>query len=174
MSAPTAVVIGVGADRGLGAALCRRFAREGYHVLFAGRTREKIEQVARTIAGAGGSAEAVTTDAAREEDVVRLLDRALSPGGGREPADLVIFNAGNNQRSIFANSPRRCSRISGASEVGPIHAVGAGKDGGERAQHRDEPGRRRRPCRHDATQPTNVALRELRKGQGPLLKDVQG
>jgi NAD(P)-dependent dehydrogenase (short-subunit alcohol dehydrogenase family) len=101
MSAPTAVVIGVGAERGLGAALCRRFAREGYHVLVAGRTREKIEQVARTIAGAGGSAEPVQTDAAREEDVARLLDRALSPGAGREPADLVVFNAGNNQKIDF-------------------------------------------------------------------------
>ena len=28
----TAVVVGVGAERGLGAALCRRFAAEGYHV----------------------------------------------------------------------------------------------------------------------------------------------
>jgi len=35
----TAVVVGVGAGLGLGAALCRRFAREGYHVLVAGRAR---------------------------------------------------------------------------------------------------------------------------------------
>ena len=42
MSKPTAVVVGVGAERGLGAALCRRFAPEGYHVLVAGRTPEKI------------------------------------------------------------------------------------------------------------------------------------
>ena len=44
MSTPTAVVVGVGAERGLGAALCRRFAAEGYHVLVTGRTPEKIEQ----------------------------------------------------------------------------------------------------------------------------------
>ena len=42
----TAVVVGVGAELRLGAALCRRFAREGYHVLVAGRTPTKIDQVA--------------------------------------------------------------------------------------------------------------------------------
>ena len=42
----TAVVVGVGAELRLGAALCRRFAHEGYHVLVAGRTLTKIDQVA--------------------------------------------------------------------------------------------------------------------------------
>jgi NAD(P)-dependent dehydrogenase (short-subunit alcohol dehydrogenase family) len=101
MSTPTSVVVGVGAERGLGAALCRRFAAEGYHVLVAGRTPENIAQVARTIREAGGSAEPVVVDTTREDDVVRLFDHAISPGGGREPADLVIFNAGNNQRIDF-------------------------------------------------------------------------
>lgn len=101
MSVPTGVVVGVGAERGLGAALCRRFAAEGYHVLVAGRTPEKIEQVVRTIRGTGGSAEPMALDATREDDVVRLFDRAMSPGDGRDPADLVIFNAGNNQRIEF-------------------------------------------------------------------------
>jgi NAD(P)-dependent dehydrogenase (short-subunit alcohol dehydrogenase family) len=100
-SALTAAIVGVGAERGLGAALCRRFAVEGYHVLVAGRTREKLEQVARTIRGTGGSAEAVPMDATREDDVVRLFDRAMSPGDGRQPADLAVFNAGNNQRIDF-------------------------------------------------------------------------
>jgi NAD(P)-dependent dehydrogenase (short-subunit alcohol dehydrogenase family) len=101
MSTPTAVVVGVGAERGLGAALCRRFASEGYHVLVGGRTPEKIAQVARTIGKTGGSAEPVAADTTREEDVVRLFDRAMSPGDGRDPADLVVFNAGNNQRIDF-------------------------------------------------------------------------
>ena len=46
MSKPTAVVVGVGAERGLGAALCRRFAQGGHHVLVAGRTAAKINKVA--------------------------------------------------------------------------------------------------------------------------------
>lgn len=43
MDQNVAVVVGVGAELGLGAALCRRFASEGYHVLIGGRTREKID-----------------------------------------------------------------------------------------------------------------------------------
>jgi len=39
MSRPTAVVLGVRAELGLGAALCRRFAAAGHHLLVAGRER---------------------------------------------------------------------------------------------------------------------------------------
>ena len=85
MGTPTAVVIGVGAERGLGAALCRRFAAGGYHVLVSGRNLEKIERVAQAIRETEGSAEAAVADAASEPDVIRLFDRAMSPGGGRLP-----------------------------------------------------------------------------------------
>lgn len=101
MSMQTAVVVGVGAERGLGGALCRRFAAQGYHVLVAGRTQDKIEKVAQAIKAGSGSAEAMVTDTAREEEVVSLFDRAMAPGNGREPADLVVFNAGGNQRIEF-------------------------------------------------------------------------
>ncbi|HTZ76623.1 MAG TPA: SDR family NAD(P)-dependent oxidoreductase [Stellaceae bacterium] len=101
MSLRTAVVVGVGAERGLGAALCRRFAAEGYHVLIAGRTAEKIEKVARTIRASNGSAEAVLADTAQEPEVMRLFDRAMAPDAGRDPVDLVVFNAGGNQRIDF-------------------------------------------------------------------------
>jgi NAD(P)-dependent dehydrogenase (short-subunit alcohol dehydrogenase family) len=97
----TAVVVGVGAERGLGAALCRRFGAEGYHVMVAGRTPERLAQVVKTIRAAGGCAEAITVDTTREEDVVRLFDRAMSAGDGRAAADVVIFNAGNNRRIDF-------------------------------------------------------------------------
>lgn len=96
MSKPTAVVVGVGAEEGVGAAVCRRFAREGYHVLVAGRTREKIELTVRAVAAAGSSAEAVVMDTTAEADVIALFDRAMAPGADRAPADVVVFNAGNN------------------------------------------------------------------------------
>src|SRR5262249_50254662 len=50
---------------------------------------------------AGGSAEPFAMDATNESDVMRLFDRAMAPGEGLAPADLVVFNAGNNQRIDF-------------------------------------------------------------------------
>jgi NAD(P)-dependent dehydrogenase (short-subunit alcohol dehydrogenase family) len=101
MSVPTAIVIGVGAELGLGAALCRRFAAEGHHVLVAGRSRDKLDKVARTISAAGGRAEPVVTDTTNETDVISLFDHAMAPRDGLDPPDLVVYNAGNNQRIDF-------------------------------------------------------------------------
>lgn len=104
MTKPTAIVVGVGAERGLGAALARRFARAGCHVLLAGRTQTKLAQTVATITRAGGSAEPVVTDATREADVVRLFDRGLNSGDGREPLSLIAFNIGDNQRIDLATT----------------------------------------------------------------------
>lgn len=97
MGMPTAVVVGVGVEQGVGGAVSRRFAAEGYHVLVAGHTDAKISQVVKSILAAGGSAQAVVTDTTSEADIIKLFDLAMAPGAGREPADLVVFNAGNNQ-----------------------------------------------------------------------------
>jgi len=101
MGKPVAIVFGVGAERGLGAALCRRFAAEGHHVLVAGRTAEKLERVVATIRNQGGSAQPVIVDVTSEADVVHAFDRAFSPEAGLEPADLVVYNAGNNRKLDF-------------------------------------------------------------------------
>ena len=86
----SAIVIGVGPDRGLGAQLCRRFASEGLHVLVAGRTAEKLDAVVDSIRGDGGSAESVVADATSESDVQKLFERA------GDDLDLAVYNAGNN------------------------------------------------------------------------------
>jgi NAD(P)-dependent dehydrogenase (short-subunit alcohol dehydrogenase family) len=101
MSTSTAIVVGVGAEQGLGAALCRRFAKENYHVFVAGRTPDKIAQVIATIKAAGGSAEAVVTDATKESEVISLFDKAFAKKAGFSSPDLVVFNAGNNRRVDF-------------------------------------------------------------------------
>lgn len=86
----TAVVIGVGPERGLGAQLCRRFAADGLKVIVAGRTKSAIEAVAGNIASAGGQATAFVADATSEADIAALFDHA-----GAE-LDVAIYNAGNN------------------------------------------------------------------------------
>ncbi len=89
-----AIVIGVGASAGLGAALCRRFSEEGLHVFLAGRTKARVEAAAAEIEAAGGRATAVVTDTTIAADVVRLFDAAEKSEGSPE---LVVYNAGNNR-----------------------------------------------------------------------------
>ena len=86
----TAIVIGVGPDRGLGTQLCKRFAAEGLKVIVAGRTKSAVEAVANDIASSGKEAIPVVADATKEADIVTLFDRAGTD------LDLAIYNAGNN------------------------------------------------------------------------------
>src|SRR5215813_15631341 len=86
----TAIVIGVGPERGLGAQLCKRFAADGLKVIVAGRTQSAVETVAEDIRRTGGQAVPVVADATSERDIAELFDSA-----GND-LDLAIYNAGNN------------------------------------------------------------------------------
>lgn len=99
----TAIVVGVGSEQGLGAALSRRFAREGYNVMVSGRTEAKLARVVRTIIDDGGKAEVIVADATIEADVIALFDHAET--GSTDGVDLVVFNAGNNARHDFRTMP---------------------------------------------------------------------
>jgi NAD(P)-dependent dehydrogenase (short-subunit alcohol dehydrogenase family) len=88
----TAVVFGVGATNGLGAALARRFAREGLHTVLVARTDERTTLVAEEIRRAGGRAEVVQADATKAQEVAAAFDVAEVAG----PLALVVHNVGGN------------------------------------------------------------------------------
>jgi NAD(P)-dependent dehydrogenase (short-subunit alcohol dehydrogenase family) len=92
LSQGTVVVVGVGAETGLGAGLARRFAREGLRVVVAGRTRERLRATAASICSSGGSVVVKAADASREADVIALFDEAA----GENDLELVVYNVGNN------------------------------------------------------------------------------
>jgi NAD(P)-dependent dehydrogenase (short-subunit alcohol dehydrogenase family) len=98
----TAIVVGVGSEQGLGAALARRFATEGHRVIIAGRSEDKISQVARAIVDSGGKAGAFRADTTIESEIIALFDFAEASGN---VVDLVVFNAGNNVRHDFRTMP---------------------------------------------------------------------
>ena len=85
-----AVIIGVGAEQGLGSQLSKRFASEGLHVFIAGRTLSRVQERASEIEQAGGEATAVCADASDEEQVIELFQKAGSD------LSLAVYNAGNN------------------------------------------------------------------------------
>jgi NAD(P)-dependent dehydrogenase (short-subunit alcohol dehydrogenase family) len=92
LSQGTALVVGVGAESGLGAGLARRFAREGLRVVIAGRTGERLQAAASGIRSAGGSILIKVADATSETDVAALLDTA----DDENDLELVAYNVGNN------------------------------------------------------------------------------
>jgi len=98
---PKAVVLGVGALRGIGGAASRRFSKDGHHGLVAGRPPAKIEAVVYAIRKEGGEATAFTVDGTKEADVIRLFDAAMADDNDSGPADLLVFNMGNNAAVDF-------------------------------------------------------------------------
>ena len=66
---------------GLGAALARRFAREGFAVGLVARHSTFIDDLAREIASAGGNAIAVVADVSRPAEVRSAVERVPSELG---------------------------------------------------------------------------------------------
>lgn len=75
----------------IGAAICRRLADEGLHVIVhAGRNLRQAERVADEIRGRGGSAESVCFDLTDFDATAASLDDLL----GRGPVQVLVNNAG--------------------------------------------------------------------------------
>ncbi len=92
MAISTAIILGVGPEDGLGAALCKRFALLGKHILVAGRTKSKLDKVVSNIEANAGKATAFVTDSTCETQIKNLFDAANKIG----PVDVAIYNVGNN------------------------------------------------------------------------------
>lgn len=98
MSQASAVVLGVGPPRGLGAAIARRFAREGYHVTIVGRSEDKLQASLSDLRAVGAAAEAVVGDVTDEALVQRVVAQADRPDA---PLQAALFNAGGNWPASF-------------------------------------------------------------------------
>ncbi|ACB61360.1 MULTISPECIES: 3-oxoacyl-[acyl-carrier-protein] reductase [Exiguobacterium] len=86
------VALVTGASRGIGAAIAKRLAADGFRIVvnYAGNTA-KAEEVVSAIVDAGGEAIAVQADVADAEQVKALLKTALDTYG---QLDCVVNNAG--------------------------------------------------------------------------------
>ena len=86
------VALVTGASRGIGAAIARRLARDGFTVVinFAGRVSE-AEKLAANIEEAGGQALTAQADVSDPQAVGRMWDAAEATFGG---VDVLVNNAG--------------------------------------------------------------------------------
>ena len=85
-----------GASTGIGAALARRFARHGDHVILVARRLPLLEQLAAEIIAAGGSAESLRCDVTDRNAVHACVAQALQRHGR---IDRLILNAGGGGRT---------------------------------------------------------------------------
>jgi NAD(P)-dependent dehydrogenase (short-subunit alcohol dehydrogenase family) len=84
------VAVVTGATQTMGAAIARRLAAEGAHVVGFGRSAERGHAVAARLTADGGSAMFVEGDITNEVDVQTLVDRAVATFGR---LDIVVNNA---------------------------------------------------------------------------------
>jgi NAD(P)-dependent dehydrogenase (short-subunit alcohol dehydrogenase family) len=91
----TAVVTGAG--RGIGAAVARILARDGFHIVLASRTESELREVANAIVNVGGTAEVAVCDVLQSADV-RSLFSSLSR------VDALVNNAGANRPALLVDS----------------------------------------------------------------------
>ena len=116
-----------GASRGIGAAIAKKFAAEGAHVILTARTQGALEEIDDVIRAVGGSATLLPMDLRRFDDIDRMGDAinerfhkldilvgnagvlgSLSPVGHFEPAiwqEVIDVNLTANWRLIRSLDP---------------------------------------------------------------------
>ena len=98
------LVVGVG--EGVGGAIAKAFAAEGYAVCITRRARnlDQLETLAAEIRAEGGTVHAFGCDARAEDEVVALFDRIEAEVG---PLEVVVFNIGANVRFTVTETTSR-------------------------------------------------------------------
>jgi 3-oxoacyl-[acyl-carrier protein] reductase len=85
------VALVTGGSRGIGAAIVRRLAADGLHVVAMARSADKLAQVCDEVKAAGGSAEASVCDIADPKALAAAVE-AVADAHGR--LDVLVNNAG--------------------------------------------------------------------------------
>jgi NAD(P)-dependent dehydrogenase (short-subunit alcohol dehydrogenase family) len=90
-----------GASSGIGLETALKIGEAGGEVLLVSRTREKLEEVARQVEEAGGTAHVHPCDLSDLDDIDRLAQEVLEEHGG---IDVLVNNAGRSIRRSVARS----------------------------------------------------------------------
>jgi NAD(P)-dependent dehydrogenase (short-subunit alcohol dehydrogenase family) len=104
------VALVTGASRGIGKAIALSFAGAGARVVVASRKQEAVDDVAREVEAAGGSALAVAAHVGDEAAVAELVDRAAQAFGG---IDILVNNAATNPHfgPVLSATPGQWDKI---------------------------------------------------------------
>lgn len=89
-----------GGGGAIGGAVARRFARDGATIFLAGRTQEKLDQVAQDITARGGTARTAIVDALDEQAVNSFVDSIVEETG-RIDISFNLINTLDVQKRLF-------------------------------------------------------------------------
>jgi 3-oxoacyl-[acyl-carrier protein] reductase len=87
----TRVALVTGGSRGIGAAIVKRLAQDGLHVVAVARNSEKLQAVVDEVTAAGGSAEAQVCDIADPAALTAIVEQTIDRHGH---LDVLVNNAG--------------------------------------------------------------------------------
>jgi NAD(P)-dependent dehydrogenase (short-subunit alcohol dehydrogenase family) len=88
---PKTLALITGANRGIGRAISEGLARQGHHVILAGRDAGKLEAVATDIRAAGGSVETLSLDVTNAASITAAAKHVAERHG---KLDILVNNAG--------------------------------------------------------------------------------
>lgn len=94
----SAIVAGVGPERGLGAALALCFAAKESHVFIVGRSSEKLNTVTQAIQAKGGEATVIVADMTVAQDAAHCFGIVRKRG---DNVQVAAYNVDSNISAPF-------------------------------------------------------------------------
>jgi len=85
------VALVTGGNRGIGAAIVKRLAKDGLHVIAMARNAEKLAEVCGAVTSEGGSAESLVCDVSDPQALAAAIEQA---GDKHGRMDVLVNNAG--------------------------------------------------------------------------------
>ncbi len=115
-------VVVTGASSGMGLAIVQRFVKEGASVVAVARRRERLEELAASLAGLPGKVLPFPGDVSRQEDIEAAIDAAVKEFGG---LDILVNNAGimDDMGPIGDFSNEKLEQVFQVNVYGPMYAM---------------------------------------------------
>jgi NAD(P)-dependent dehydrogenase (short-subunit alcohol dehydrogenase family) len=120
MTTPRVALV-TGGTRGIGAAITRRLAQDGFSVFISGRTDASVQEASERFAKEGLTIRGFASDARREDDQKRLVESTAREGGR---LDVLVNNAGiGHFGSVSELSPEKFREVLETNLFGPFYAI---------------------------------------------------
>lgn len=113
----------VGAGSGLGAAVARRFGREGFAVALISRSQDRVDALAADLAGEGVTARGFAADVREPQALTAALDAATETLGPIEVLQYSPIPHRDFMRPVLETTPADLAGAIEFSVYGPITAV---------------------------------------------------